>query len=69
MTTRAKVAKEQNQIEDIINQRYIQKWCKGCKYYKDHCTKKRLVRECIAKGLKNKDIKKETGNRVMTPIP
>lgn len=41
---------------DAETRKYIMYMCsKGCKYYKDKCTKERIVRECARKGLKNKE--------------
>ncbi len=42
-------------IDDLANQKYIKYMCKTCKFYKDRCMKKRTVRECSVKFLKNKD--------------
>ncbi len=33
----------------------IKMMCKDCKFYKDRCTKNRILRECSVKFLKNKD--------------
>lgn len=36
--------------------KYIFYMCKkGCKFYKDRCTKNRLIKECAKKGLKNQE--------------
>lgn len=41
---------------DAETRKYVMYMCsKGCKYYKDKCTKERIVRECARKGLKNKE--------------
>lgn len=29
--------------------------CKDCKFYKDRCTKNRMLRECAVKFLKNRE--------------
>lgn len=35
---------------------YIYYMCKkGCKFYDNGCTKKRVIRDCAKQGLKNKD--------------
>lgn len=33
---------------------YVKKMCSDCIYYQGRCTKNRLVRICVEKGLKNK---------------
>lgn len=43
------------QIDDMINQKYMKYMCLTCKFYKDRCTKNRVVKECATKFLKNKD--------------
>ena len=41
---------------DFETKKYILYMCKkGCKFYKDRCTKNRLIKECARKGLKNKE--------------
>lgn len=46
-----------NGFYDTETKRYINFMCKkGCKFYTEEgCSKKRIVRECAKKGLKNKD--------------
>ena len=41
---------------DIETKRFIYYMCKkGCKFYNNGCKKNRIVRECVRKGLKNKE--------------
>ena len=43
---------------DAQNKNYILFMCKkGCKFYDEFqgCTKKRIIRQCAIKGLKNRD--------------
>jgi hypothetical protein len=40
---------------DIVNRNYIYVMCRTCKFYDNGCTKKRMVRKCAEKGLKNKE--------------
>ena len=43
-------------IFDYETQKYIMYMCKkGCKFYKNGCTKRRLIKECAKKGLKNRE--------------
>jgi len=46
-------------IEDEYKNDEIKKYkiymCSKCKFYKNECTKKRTVRECVRNGLKNKE--------------
>lgn len=47
----------ENGCYDAETNRFITFMCKkGCKFYtKEGCSKKRIVRECSRKGLKNKE--------------
>lgn len=55
--------KEKNDKENEINRTrkdketkgYIFYMCRTCKFYKNRCTKNRVVRTCAIKGLKNKE--------------
>ena len=44
-----------NFITDRETKMMILRMCKTCKFYDENCTKKRTVRECAVKGLKNKE--------------
>lgn len=45
-----------NNSYDIETRKYITFMCKkGCKFYENGCTKKRVVRECVKNHLKNKE--------------
>lgn len=45
----------QNEYKDIETKQFTLYMCKKCKFYDNGCTKKRIIRECARKGLKNKD--------------
>lgn len=34
---------------------YIHKMCKTCRFYDTRCTKNRVIRVCVEKGLKNRE--------------
>lgn len=43
-------------VQDSETKRYLHFMCKkGCKFYDNGCTKKRVIRDCAKQGLKNKD--------------
>ena len=45
-----------NNSYDNETNKFISHNCKnGCKFYDGKCTKNRIVRECVKKGLKNKE--------------
>lgn len=45
-----------NDCADLETKKFIIYMCRKCKFYQnDSCTKKRAIRECAKKGLKNKD--------------
>ena len=45
-----------NASYDLETSKYILFNCKkGCKFYNGKCTKNRIIRECLKKGLKNKE--------------
>ena len=51
-----KIREIQHTGYDNESKSYITFMCKkGCKFYKNRCTKNRLIRECAKKGLKNID--------------
>lgn len=52
---RKELAESQSETYDREIRKYIFAMCKKCKFYDNGCTKKRLIRECVKKGLKNKD--------------
>ncbi len=53
------ISKERSRIEKAYEDKEISKYilfmCKSCRFYDNECTKKRIVRECAKKGLKNKE--------------
>lgn len=53
------ISKERSRIEKEYEDKeiniYILFMCKKCKFYDKECTKKRIIRECAVKGLKNKE--------------
>lgn len=40
---------------DSTTRKFIMFMCKKCKFYDNGCTKGRIIRECVKKGLKDKD--------------
>lgn len=41
---------------DYETHKFIYYMCKkGCKFYKNRCTKERIVKECAKNGLKNRE--------------
>lgn len=40
---------------DRTNYKYITKMCSTCRFYEEGCKKKRTIRVCAEKGLKNKE--------------
>lgn len=45
-----------NDCADMETKKYIIFMCRKCKFYEnDSCSKKRIIRECARKGLKDKE--------------
>ncbi len=45
----------QNEYKDEETKKFLIYMCRKCKFYNNGCIKKRVIRECARKGLKDKD--------------